>query len=276
MVKKRVKAPKKTKHEVESKRFIAQRIYTEGKGMVTFDTIAEVLGVTKTQLKLWSVTDKWDRIVHEKTEQNPIPSNRVRDIIRSGAKFRLTEQEETFCFEYIAHFSTTLAANKAGYTHTTYPDDILSKKQVSAFIRHLIDERNTEIFVKPMDVIKQYAKIAFSDIGEFVKIADDYSTVTLKLCKKIDGQLVKEMREDANGHLHVKLWDKMKALKALEQYLGVMPKDWKESVDRSRLKLMRERLQLEKDKLYGPEGEADMNDGFIEALKNTSENLWDD
>jgi phage terminase small subunit len=152
-------------------------------------------------------------------------------------------------------------------------------------------------------------KIAFSDIGEYVKFGqkdiqavDMYGPLTEKqittdpktgdkievkvpIMKRIsyvdfnesdqvDTTLIAEVKQGREG-VSIKLPDKMKALEKLEKYLDLLPDNHKRMIEYERLKLDREKLELEKKKVDQGDG-ASEDDGFIEALNAEAETIWED
>ena len=54
-----------------------------------------------------------------------------------------------------------------------------------------------------------------------------------------------------------------------------MPKDWREKLEEKKLELMQEKLNIDKQKL-GLTDDSIEDDGFIDALRDTADEVWDE
>jgi phage terminase small subunit len=144
----------------------------------------------------------------------------------------------------------------------------------------------SELFVDAMDVLNQYAKIAFADITEFVEFGQEevevmtafgplmeedpdtgekvpvtkvVNTVKFKDSTLVDGQLISEVRQGRDG-ASIKLLDKMRALEKLEKYFDLIPDTWKRKIEEEKLAL--DRLKITGD---GKGSDREAIDDFIKA-----------
>ena len=53
-----------------------------------------------------------------------------------------------------------------------------------------------------------------------------------------------------------------------------MPKDWKERLEEKKVEIMQEKLNIEKQKL-GLNDDEIVDDGFLDALRDTAEEVWE-
>ena len=90
----------------------------------------------------------------------------------------------------------------------------------------------------------------------------------------MDGQLVKSVKKGRDG-VSIEMYDKMSALARLERFFEEMPKDWREKLEEKKLELMQEKLNIEKQKL-GLTDDSIEDDGFIDALRDTADEVWDE
>ncbi|MED3353242.1 terminase small subunit, partial [Bacillus thuringiensis] len=122
-----------------------------------------------------------------------------------------------------------------------------------------------------MDVLKEYIKIAFADITNYVtfgqkevpvmgmfgpmkdeagnEITRIINYVDLHEADMVDGSIITEVKQGRDG-ISVKLADKMKALDKLSLYFDLFPDNFKRKVDEERLHMQQEaqKVQIEKTK----------------------------
>jgi phage terminase small subunit len=188
----------------------------------------------------------------------------------------LNDKQITFCEEYTKTNNITLSAKRAGYSKKSL--NIMAWKtrqnpECARYIAWLKVRVVNDCQLYAAELVDQYMKIAFADITDFVTV-DRRGNVKLKDLEEIDGQIVTEIRQTGAG-ITIKLADKQKALEKLEQYFDTMPNDWKRKIEERKLNILEQRLELEKQKA-GQFSEALSDDGFLEALKSTAEEIWSD
>ncbi len=209
------------------------------------------------------------KIFIEETEEE------LMQMTRKEAMLDLNEKQRRFCEEYVKNHNVILAAKKAGYAHTaahTLGWKLRQKPEINRYIAWLKLRIANTCHVNALDIIDQYIRIAFADITDFVEIKD--GKIKVINSDMIDGQLVTEVRRGRDG-ITIKLADKLAALDKLERYFDVMPKDWKQKIEEKKLQLMEQKLELEKLKA-GQISEENVDDGFLEALKASAEEVWED
>lgn len=194
---------------------------------------------------------------------------------REEACLNLNDKQRKFCEKYVQKFNVILAAKQAGYS----PDSahtigwkIRQNPECQRYIAWLKVRVARDCHVDAMDIIDHYARIAFADITDFVSISG--RSVALKDASMIDGQLVQSVRHGKDG-ITVELYDKMKALDKLEKFFDVMPKDWHQKIEERKVDLLEQRVEIERIKA-GQTGDDTEDDGFIEALKGSAEEVWGD
>ena len=143
--------------------------------------------------------------------------------------------------------------------------------KVNRYICWLKLRMTNKTIVKAADIVDKYARIAFSDITDFCTI--EKNKIKLHDSDKIDGQLVKTIKRGKDG-LTIELHDKMQALRRLEEFFDVIPQDWKRRIEERKLEIMEERLKLDKAKI-GFDSEINEDDGFLQALAESAETVWD-
>lgn len=195
---------------------------------------------------------------------------------REEACMNLNDKQRLFCEVFVAKRNAVLAVKKAGYAATSAPSLSWKLRQnldVNRYIAWLKLRVSREAHVDAIDIIDHYARIAFADITDFVKI--EFNKVKLIDASMIDGQLIKSVKQGKDG-VTIELHDKMAALEKLEKFFDVMPADWRQKIEERKVELMAQRIEIERYKAgQGPQGDP-VDDGFFEALKATAEEVWDD
>lgn len=194
---------------------------------------------------------------------------------REEACLNINDRQRKFCEIFVRNFNVKLAAKQAGYsTHSAHTIGwrIRQDPECNRYIAWLKLKLAKDCHVTPMDIIDQYARIAFADITDFVEIKN--GKITLKDEDMIDGQLVTSVKKGRDG-ISLELADKFKALDKLDKFFDVMPADWKQKLEERKVELLEQRIEIERLKA-GQYANEDTDDGFIEALTGQAESVWDD
>jgi phage terminase small subunit len=194
---------------------------------------------------------------------------------REEACLNLNDKQRLFCEYYVSKMNAVLAAKKAGYSPRSAASAAWKLRQNPDCIRYIAWLRlrvAKETHIEASDLIDQYIRIAFADITDYIDIKN--GNVFVKNPDLIDGQVVKSIKQTRDG-LQIELYDKFIAMNKLERFFGTMPKDWKEKIEEKKLEILQEKLELEKLKLGMNEEDETLDDGLIEALKETASNVWE-
>jgi phage terminase small subunit len=215
-------------------------------------------------------------------------------------EIKLTEKQRLFCLYYVKNYNATLSAMKAGYSSDSahaIGSENLRKPAVAAEIRRLKGSLIEDLHFDAQDVLREYAKIAFSNIGEYVEFGQkevpifregkmlkdpetgepltmEKSYVSLRESADLDGSIITEVSQGREG-IKIKFADKMKALEKMELYFDLLPDRWKRKIEE-------EKLELEKRKLEAidPEGDKaktrESIENFINALGPAAKEAWKD
>lgn len=249
----------------------AFEMYKNSKGEIPIEDIAADLGKSVSLIRKWKTIDKWDenitgnitvgKKVITKVE-NPKTKKKLKEILEDE---ELSEKERLFCLYYVKYFNGTQAALKSGYTKESahvQASRLLRRERVSSYIKELKGELVENVFVEAMDVLKEYIKIAFADITNYVtfgqrevEFQDDEGNqftrmmnfVDLQEADLVDGSIITEVKQGKDG-VSVKLADKMKALDKLAQYFDLVPDNFKRQIEEERHKMQMEvqRVHVEK------------------------------
>ncbi|MFB6729017.1 terminase small subunit [Bacillus mobilis] len=264
----------------------AFEIYKASKGEKLLIDIAAELNLKPSQIRKWKSQDKWDEQMNGNVTiakrsvtnvKNPKTKAKLKEILDDE---ELTEKERLFCLYYVKYFNGTQAALKAGYSKDgahVQASRLLRRERVSSYIKELKGELVENVFVEALDVLKEYIKIAFADITNYVtfgqreveleplektsvdeegKEVTEFITETrmmnfvdLAESDMVDGSIITEVKQGRDG-ISIKLADKMKALDKLSLYFDLFPDNFKRKVDEERLHMQQEaqKVQIEKTK----------------------------
>ncbi|EJQ77883.1 terminase small subunit [Bacillus toyonensis] len=287
----------------------AFEMYKNSKGEIPIEDIAADLGKSVSLIRKWKTIDKWDenitgnitvgKKVITKVE-NPKTKKKLKAILEDE---ELSEKERLFCLYYVKYFNGTQAALKSGYTKESahvQASRLLRRERVSSYIRELKGELVENVFVEAMDVLKEYIKIAFADITNYVTFgqrevefeSEDGTPITrmmnfvdLQDHEVVDGSIITEVKQGRDG-VSIKLADKMKALDKLSQYFDLVPDTFKDQIEAERHRMQQEmqKVQIEKvkadteftkiraTKLKGQQKDTSLLDALIEGRKQYEQN----
>lgn len=275
----------------------AFEIYKLNNGEILLKDIATQLGVKDTQIRKWKSQDKWEEklkgtlpknkrnVINKKTDINKQAINEEIELVLKNDK--LTEKQKLFCIYYIENFNATKAYQRAyecSYaTAMSEGSKSLRNPKIKIEIDRLTNEclEEQEINSKLLSkrLWKKYIDIAFADITDYLEfnskeVQGEYgtytkNTISLKNSGEVDGSLISEISEGRDG-IKIKLQDKMKALQWLSDRMDLLPTSVKTKLDIEMLK-----LEVEMNKHDNTQEEVE-NDGFIEALNNATDEVWND
>lgn len=155
---------------------------------------------------------------------------------------KLTDKQERFCQEYIIDLNATQAAIRAGYSaktaHVTGFQN-LEKPNIQARLRQIQRKQSERTEVTQDDVIQELARLAFSNIGDFMEWDESSIRFTtsdkLSRAQKAAIQTIKAKqvtifnKETKNSEttldLEIKLHDKFRPLEKLGEHTGVFSRN---------------------------------------------------
>ncbi len=153
----------------------------------------------------------------------------------STKKKELTAKQKAFCEEFIIDFNGTQAAIRAGYSKRSaekIATENRQKPEIKLYIQQLINKRSNKTAITAENVLKEIARLAFSDIREVFNedgglinpkfMADEISSAV----QSVDVVTSYESDEEGNRvPVHtkkIKLADKTKNLELLSKHLGLL------------------------------------------------------
>lgn len=272
----------------------AFELYKESNGEIQNREIANILGIPEKTVSAWKSRYKWSSKMNvvlqneecsttketknNKKKKEPI-AKEVEEVVNSDG---LTDKQRLFCIYYVKMFNATKAYQKAygcGYTTAMVEGcKCLKKPKVEEKIKLLKAERMNGAHLSTDDILQKYIDIAFADITDYLDVEvktkeRDDGTISrwnnVVVHSEFDGSIVTEVSQGKDG-VKLKLADKMRALDFLAKNMGLLSFDVRERLD-----MEREKLAILKRK-DAPDDDEFEDDGFIEALKGSVANVWDD
>ncbi len=118
----------------------------------------------------------------------------------------LTPKQKQFCEEYIIDLNATQAAIRAGYSEHTSNEQgsqLLAKLSIQVQIQRLMAERSERTQIKADDVLMEIAKLAYSNMLDYVDIDGGLPTVNMSEITREQGAAIQEVtvetRKEHNG-----------------------------------------------------------------------------
>lgn len=140
---------------------------------------------------------------------------------------KLPPKQRRFVQEYLADLNATQAAIRAGYSARTAAAQgarLLTKVKVQDALQDAQKRREKRTEITADRVLTELAKIAFSDLTDFVEFGPE--GIKIKPSDQVDGAALSEVSEMvtmAATTTSVKLHPKMRALELLCKHLGLTP-----------------------------------------------------
>jgi phage terminase small subunit len=177
----------------------------------------------------------------------------------------VTTKENAFCQEYIIDFNGTQAAIRAGYSENSARQiaaQLLSKLNIQSEINELLNKRKERVEVKQDRVIYEQARIAFSDIRDYL---DDSGTIDLSKIDDYNSPQIQEVSEEITSggsegsewskiKRKIKLYDKTKNLELIGKHLNMYRENVHHSgevnnpsIDPKKYKAIRKKMLKEDD-----------------------------
>ena len=281
----------------------AKKLYLKGEKLID---IANQFGLSEGTVRSWKSRYNWDcNVAKEKCnvakKKKQKEKRSVKEVQHVMENAELTDKQRLFCLYYIKCFNATKAYQKAYgcscETAMVAGPRMLGNVRVRNEIANLKQNRYQREFLSESDIFQKYMDIAFADITDFldfgteevpvmalygpVKIKDpetgDEKTLTktvnvvhFKSSNEVDGSILAEVKQGKDG-ASIKLSDRMKALEWLSKHMNIATDEQK-----ARIEQIHAQTELLKAKAQVDDIEEAADDGFIEALKGTAADDWED
>lgn len=137
----------------------------------------------------------------------------------------LTGKQARFVEEYIVDLNATQAAIRAGYSEKTAEvqgHQLLKKTSVCEAVQAAKAERSKRTEITADAVVKELARIGFSDIADFLSFGK--GGIRLEESSEVDTKCLAEVKQTATQFgptISFKLHDKLGALDKLAKHLGI-------------------------------------------------------
>lgn len=278
----------------------AKELFDLGKKMVD---IAAALNIPEGTIRSWKKRYKWNATLQSekrnvankkanKRFKTKVSIPEVKSVIENPD---LTDEQRLFCLYYSKSFNATRSYQKAygcDYTSALRSGPrLLENVGVKNEIMKLKQERYVRSFISEEDIFQKYWDIAFSDITDFlsfgrrevqvmgafgpVKVKDEngkeiplmkeVNSVEFRESFEVDGSIISEVKQGKDG-VSIKLADRMKALQWLSDHMDLATKEQQARISK---------INTEVAKMSDG-GEAFEDDGFLEALKESVSEVWDE
>lgn len=149
----------------------------------------------------------------------------------------MNERQKRFAREYVIDLNATRAAVAAGYSPKTANEQgsqVLANLSVRRYVDKLLSERATRLEVKADRVVEEMARLAFSNMQDYIAVAPDgtYKGIDFSKLSRDQASAIQEIREDTTGgsgdgerklilRTTLKLADKSRNLELLARHLGI-------------------------------------------------------
>lgn len=231
--------------------------------------IAEKLGVSEGTVRGWKAKDKWDRLTErspkkkqnapketERSEKQNAPPREKEEIadVELFDSCGLTFKQRKFVAEYLIDLNATQAAKRAGYSEVSARQSgamNMANPTIMQAVQKAFTQRMIRTQITADAVLCQLYKMAFADMAEFVTMED--GQIRFRNLSDVDGTLITEITSEPGQwgtKRKLKLTDRLKALKMLGDHLNLFNDKHKQMINEVKVELERERLELEKMKVF--------------------------
>lgn len=258
----------------------AKELYLNNKD-ITNREIANILGVDEKKIATWKIRDNWKCSTTEK--KNVVQQNKKCSTTKRKEEKKeltpdedkafeyvdeidgLTDRQRNFCYCYYESFNATQAAIKAGYSEKTAAEQgcrLLKNVKVKEFLEKLREIYRTEFLLTQERVMNRHVQIALSDMRDFItedgKLRSNYDgtlvkKLTIRSSTYSDGEVKKEDRA-----VTIELEDRKPSLNLITKKLNLDPDT----------NIAKQRLEIEKDKVYGTGNGEGKASGSVEKAKS--------
>ena len=264
-----------------------EEAYIDWKNGMKYKDIASKYGVSESAVKSWA-TRYWKSTEVATKKQKKLQPQRGKvatakeveinvvkamvDAVEENTE--LTEKQKEFCIRFMQNRNATIAYMKVyncsyDSARTSGPR-MLANVCIQEELKRLREIKNTSLgFLCGDDIVEMHMRIAFADITDFVEFEGNRITniVTIKGSNEVDGTLISEIYTD-KGEAHIKLADKSKSLKFLEDYFELNPHDrHKRDYDIAKLQLEKDKLKMSVNK---ENNEFTKENNLLEAIINST------
>ena len=215
---------------------------------------------------------------------------------------KMTAKRQRFCDEYLIDLNATQAAIRAGYAERyahTNANKLLQNTTIIEYIQKKQQDREQRTEITQDMVLRELSIIAFSNAADYAKVIEKELTQEVEgseipvldaegkpvTYKTVEPILTDDLTEDQKKALavikkgrdgfEVKPYDKLRALEMLGRHLGMWDKKSEKDIEEQIARIEKTKAETARIKGEDPDDEK-ADDGFIEALRNGAESVWQD
>lgn len=245
------------------------KAYELFKSGMSLKDISDQLGVSPATVRSWKSRNKWSgseqtkketvtqRDATQRNRKRKAAANMLQPLLENDG---LTERQKLFCIYFVKSFNATKSYQKAfdcAYTTAmTEGSRALVNPKIKFEIARLKKEKALRAYLEPGDIIEEFMKIAFSDIGDYLEwgmewqpyvdkgkpvlirgtdgspviSGRDVNVAKLREADDVDTSLVTEIKQGKDG-FSVKLLDKQRALEWLAEHMGLATDEQKARIE---------------------------------------------
>lgn len=252
---------------------LAEKDYQAG---MKYKDIASKYNVTLNTVKSWKTRYKWKKDAEEKESAEKVcTQNKSMHTLEKGAKNRisdedkdfeyvdeedgLTDKQRVFCHYYMQSLNAFQAAIKAEYSPSYARVDVyrlLENPSIKKYLEKLKEQQRQKFLISQERILNRHVQVALSDITDYFN--EDGS---LKPLSEVDGSLVRKIKitkKDDYESAEIQLIEKCPSLAWLTKFAGLDPDT----------NIAKERLEIEKEKVYGTGNGEGKTSGSVEKAKS--------
>lgn len=218
--------------------------------------IARKLDLKDGTVRRWKSTHHWDDKIGERSGKKSERSDKRTKISKYEAKKlaeneKLNDAEKMFCVCYVDCFNQTTAYQRSHpeckrTTAAVEGCKLMKKPEIKKEIDRLKQGKFNQKMLDPEDIIQKYIDIAYSNMGDFIRIHND--CIEFKESDYCDTSLISKVSTGKVDSIELK--DSMKALDWLSKHM-----DMATAEQTARIKL----LNAQYDRLKEDDSEDDLD-----------------
>ena len=181
-------------------------------------------------LKSWKTREDWEQKKKKKRKVAPkdapkknAPALKIKDAPKDAIELQfveevvekmlesdLSQREKDFCLYYAMSGNMIQSGLKSGYSKnysTTGLYRLLDKDKIKNEIKKINEIRYKNILTNEKDVLMQYIRIAYANIGDYL-VQDEEGAISLKDLDEMDARVIKEIsveKDYKNDDFHTQI-----------------------------------------------------------------------
>lgn len=214
----------------------------------------------------------------------------------------MNARHKLFADEYLIDLNAEAAAIRAGYSPRYARGNahkLVANSCISEYIQKRMKDREKRTEITQDFVLNELMAIASVNATDYARVVEKHATALLDgvqtqlydaegnpvMYRTVEPVLTEELTEVQKKALSVikrgrdgfeiKPYDKLKVLELLGRHLGMWDKKTEADTEEQQARI--DKIKAETSRIKGETpGEDEQNDGFIEALQNEVESVWEE